>query len=274
MRIGLIICAALGLLVLSCQAPAPAPSTPAPPKTFLGSQTLEVEAFWEPSVGLGKELLAPSLPLAEQKPVIPKRVYKSSEFEAFLPPKSAKLGDVWALPNAPVERLLQQFHPSATAKLNIPGSGAFAALRARSPERFEVVLRLHGQFEVAHETFLTPAQFAGRVVINRRQKRVEFLSLLVPTEKVSNFGIERWVEPYLAGVGFLPRMELVGGSLSESKWEEALELPDVERTLSQLFYPCQAINWVPLDQVLAKAGKEKKPIFAVVLEGVLDDQSC
>ena len=54
------------------------------------------------------------------------------------------------------------------------------------------------------------------------------------------------------------------------------EIPyrDAEERLKRLFYDFMEIDWRPPKEAIALAQQEGKPIFAVVLWGSLDDQSC
>jgi hypothetical protein len=72
-------------------------------------------------------------------------------------------------------------------------------------------------------------------------------------------------------------MELVGGNfqaVEAIRWTEQIETAQALDRLGALFYKFKDIHWVPFEQALAAAKVQKKPIFAVVLWGALDDQSC
>ncbi|MEC9073252.1 MAG: hypothetical protein VX938_12760, partial [Myxococcota bacterium] len=73
------------------------------------------------------------------------------------------------------------------------------------------------------------------------------------------------------------RMELVGGDQGSSEtigWDKEIGHEEGRRLLSSQFYAFQAIDWVPLERALERAQKRSSPIFAIVIKGVLDDQSC
>ena len=49
---------------------------------------------------------------------------------------------------------------------------------------------------------------------------------------------------------------------------------EADRRLAKVFYKALEIDWVPFDQVLAQARSRRRPIFALVSWGSIDDQSC
>ena len=73
------------------------------------------------------------------------------------------------------------------------------------------------------------------------------------------------------------RMELTGGErelVADIDWEHAIEADVARHKLKKVFYKFMDINWVPAGQVLEAARESNKPIFAMVMWGALDDQSC
>jgi hypothetical protein len=264
----------------------------------LGESPIELKAHWQPMVGLAEFLEEPEYgpTLQGLKPDV-SRTYASSSFLIFLPAKAVQLGapfpipsdavpvgTTWSVPPTAVAHFLKQFHPSATADLPIDAPGAFAVLRARSQERWEIDFRAHIQFEVAKDVFMTPSQFEGRLLVNLAQAKVEYVDFVVPQsegERTSlsrpNVAMDAARGDGLAGVGFLPRMELVGGDarlLESTDWVEQMPRADARRLLGSQFYPFQAVEWSPLKVALARASIERKPLLAIVIAGPLDDQSC
>jgi len=212
------------------------------------------------------------LAVAEQR-----RTYKASDFSVFLPQQPVQVGDTWAVPRDEAAAFLKQIHPSATANLNMPGSGAFATLRARSGQHWDILFRVHAQFVLAPRIFLTPGQFAGRLILNPTEGTVEHVAFSVPTEHHTNIDIEVLTADQRVGLAFVPRMELVGGdleSLQSIAWAEEIDHEQARRLLSAQFFAFQAIDWVPLERALEYAQRRNRPIFAIVIKGVLDDQSC
>jgi hypothetical protein len=263
----------------------------------LGSSPIEMKAFWEPMLGLPQFFAEPEYgkTLAALKPEA-SRTYKSSNFLLFLPAKAVQLGapfpvpsdavpvgTTWALPQSGVAHFLQQFHPSATAELPIDAPGAFAILRARSKERWEIDFRAHIQFEVAKNVFMTPSQFEGRLLVNIAEGKIEYAEFVVPYAEgptqsgLPNVAMDAIRGKGLVGVGELRRMELVGGDeslLKSTVWLEEIPREAARRILSRQFYAFEAIEWSPLKVALARASIEHKPLLAIVIAGPLDDQSC
>lgn len=256
----------------------------------LGKSPIKLVASWEPMVG-PQLLKKPGYEiLTKLTPAEPSHTYKSIDFLIFLPPKSVALGapfpipsdsipvgSTWTIPASAAAHFLKQLHPSATADLVFDGPGAYGVLRASSKERWEIDFRIHAQFEVAKGVFVTPAQFAGRMIVNLPQNKVEYVEFTVPQERCANVAIDCVVGEHLAGVGRIPRMQLVGGDeklLSSESWLRQISLEEAHRLLRRQFYAFEAIDWSPPKVALARASIEHKPLLAIVIAGPLDDQSC
>jgi hypothetical protein len=220
---------------------------------------------------------------------VPKKSYTERDFSGFLPAeKSATVGQLWALDPDRVAVFLKQFHPAPSLRLISEGKrpgpdGAFAILRAVSPSHLDVIFRIHAQFDLLpkpsrlplSEVTYTPASFLGRLVLNRSAGTVEYFSLGVPTDKTMNVHVS--ASEYDHNLIHVDRMELVGGNLQGVegiRWSEQVEAAQAHERLAGVFYKFKDIHWVPFDQALAAARAQKKPIFAVLLWGALDDQSC
>ncbi len=262
----------------------------------LGKTPIALKAIWEPMVGLPQFMTEPEYgkTLSALRPESV-RSYPSSSFLVFLPAKAVQLGaafpipsdsvpvgTVWALPGSAVAHFLKQFHPSATADILVDAPGAFAVLRARSQDRWEIDFRAHVQFELVPGVFMTPARFQGRLLVNLAQGKVEFAEFVVPSSGQGpgarpNVAMDAARGEGLAGVGRLPRMELVGGEpdlLLSTAWEDEMPAEEAQRVLAQQFYPFLEVEWSPLKVALARASIEHKPLLAIVIAGPLDDQSC
>ena len=259
----------------------------------LGSAPIELRATWEQMTGLDRFLQEPEYgkTLRDLKPE-PTRSYRSSAFLMFLPPAAVQLGAAypipsdavpvgtsWTLPKNAVARFLQQFHPSTTAEILIDAPGAYAVLRARSQDRWEIVFRVHAQLQVAPNVFMSPSQFEGRLLVNLPEGRIDYAQILVPRAEDGrpNVAMDAARGDALAGVGTLPRMELVGGDerlLTTTSWLEQMPMETARKVLAQRFYPFQAVEWSPLKVALARASIEHKPLLAIVIAGPLDDQAC
>ncbi|MDE0685950.1 MAG: hypothetical protein OXI63_23745, partial [Candidatus Poribacteria bacterium] len=96
-------------------------------------------------------------------PAQPLKNYSTTDFQVFLRPSTANVGDVWDLEPEGILPFLQQFHPGATQK------EAKACLRAISSEYADIVFRIHARFTLnaSIDAYLRPAQFTGHLIINR-----------------------------------------------------------------------------------------------------------
>jgi hypothetical protein len=193
---------------------------------------------------------------------------------------------------------LNQFHRHPSLHLVAIGrragpDGAFAILRAATSSYLDIVFRLHAEFYLTPDdwksplrigAWYTPAYFAGRVIVNRQTGRVDYFRLGIPTEKALNVHLTLaiWhgevVDRDYHDIVRVERMELTGGNSAAVEtipWgEDALTFTEARRRLARVFYKSQEIDWVPLDQVAARARARQRPIFAVVSWGAFDDQSC
>ena len=108
------------------------------------------------------------------------REYNGEAFKCFSPRVNCvAVGDVWELNLDSVIPFLSQFHPGATGKLRHGQKGAFACLRALSPDYADITFRIHAEFTLAtrrkpgwkpgtHEHLIDearfiPSQFTGRL---------------------------------------------------------------------------------------------------------------
>jgi hypothetical protein len=279
----------------SCNSGAPTPAADTTPKPtaaqrvelepfklpVLSDSPIVVEAFlgndgWtEPQLASLPEFGKQFNPLRVSEP---SRQYSSRQFAVFLPAKTPEVGDSWPVPKELAVEFLSQFPGTPIAEMNIDGSGAYATFRAVSNDSMEIALRVHAQFRFDGEIFLNPAQFAGRLILNRATGDVAHFSLAVPSDHETNLDFEvLGGSSYTAGVRFIPRMELIGGrTLSDLaiRWSEEISEEQAKHQMAELAYPCNQIAWVPLEKLSETAKRRKTPIFAIVMEGVLNDQSC
>ncbi len=255
----------------------------------------EVNAYWVPP---NVDHLDPRAPIEVRElyryvsAAIPTKSYSERDFSGFLPPENVTtVGQLWALDPERAAVFLKQFHPAVSTHVASEGrrpgpDGAFAMLRGVSPSHLDIVFRVHAEFDLlpkpteipAFNAWYSPACFLGRLVVNRDEGTVEYVQFGVPTDKMTNVHVS-W-----RGIGIrahntqrVNRMELIGGSLEGLdgvRWTDQIEMAQAHDKLTALFYKFKEINFLPFDQALAAARAEKKPIFAVVLLGALDDQSC
>jgi hypothetical protein len=252
----------------------------APPK--LTAHPIQVQASWDPLEGEMVERLKARSPhyreifegLAAAELY---RDYKSEDFSVFLPPGPVKVGEIWPLPLEQTAAFLTQLHPAVQTQLNIDGGGAYALLRAHSKTRWEIVFRIHSQFVIDENVFLSPAQFDGRLVIDLEKGSVTDVEIKVPRDHSLNVAVEVHKEDWPTALGFAPCMELVGSTganVIDHSWIQELDLEQARLKLSQKFFAFENIAWLPLEEALQASDDLKKPLFAVVIAGALDDESC
>ena len=260
--------------------------------TLKNTTTLQVHAYWDPiadsTYNLHKN--APeNTELFDLSPKEPVREYRGDAFNAFLPSSSVTVGDVWELDLDSVISFLSQFHPGATGKLRHGQKGAFACLRALSPDYADITFRIHAEFTLAtrrkpgwkpstHEHLIDvarfiPSQFAGRLLINLKTGDICDFSLALPPRNsnvdINDFGY--------ADMVFVPRMELLSTPTQTSndiKWKEVITPETARRRLELKFYKFAEIDWLPFEDAVKKAEATQRPIHAVLTWGPLVDESC
>lgn len=226
-----------------------------------------------------------ALELFNPKPACPLKDYKTADFQVFLPPSSANVGDIWDLDLEEILPFFYQFHRGARTDLRVYSTkhgtygskgkkGAKACLRALSPEYAEIVFRIHALFILdGPDARYTPAQFAGRLVISRSENNVIAFSLSLPPRN-SNVDINAFGS---ADIVFVPRMELIAlldAPEHEIAWETAITEEEAFRKLKSAFYKFAEIEWTSIEDAVKLAKATNRPIHALVLFGVLDDESC
>ena len=78
-------------------------------------------------------------------------------------------------------------------------------------------------------------------------------------------------------LGFVPRMELCSLSKPQPKsieWETAITAEEVGQKFQSSLYKFTEIEWTPIEDAVQRAKGSNRPIHAVLLFGVLDDESC
>lgn len=264
--------------------------------------SVQVQAHWEPIADATYNLHQPTqeqfdrlkarlpepvnmeweqaLALFNPKPVHPLKHYSQTDFQVFLPPSTANVGDIWELEPKGILTFLRQFHSGATTEITIfshrmpKSEGAKACLRAISLNYAEIVFRIHAQFVLdASGIRLLPAQFAGRLVLNRKEGAVLDFSLFLPSRN-SNVDVNAFKA---ADMAFIPRMELSTLSstpVHEIVWETAITEEEAHKTLATAFYKFAKIEWGPIEDAVELAKSTNRPIHALVLFGALADESC
>ena len=236
-----------------------------------------LKARWPEAVNMEWEQ---ALELFNPKPLHPLKNYSTTDFQVFLPPSTANVGDVWELDPKGILPFLCQFHPGATTEITVSShrtpksDGAKACLRAISPNYAEIVLRIHAQFMLdASSVRLLPALFAGRLVLDRKEGVVVEFSLALPSRN-SNVDVNAF---RAADMAFIPRMELStlsSGSIRDIAWETNITQEEARKKLATAFYKFAKIEWTPIEETIELAKVTNRSIHALVLFGALDDESC
>jgi hypothetical protein len=251
---------------------------------------LEVRAFWEDFRSSKYRLFERYPELRGFAPACERREVEAAAFRTLLPAEPVAIGDTWELAAESGLAFLRQLHPGATSELHHEGvaaPGAYGCLAAWSEERALVALRIHAEFVLAEDeqgrkSWLTPAQFAGTLVLDRQRGAVLGFALGLPPRD-TNVDVnvpfqedERTGSYGLADIGFIPRMQLLGGdvALVGLTWQHALPEQEVRRRLARRFYAAAAIDWLPFPEAVTRAKARSLPLFALILFGTLDDESC
>jgi hypothetical protein len=246
---------------------------------------LELTALWEPLSDTTYGFESRYAAIRALAPAEPRRRYGVESFQPFLPDGPVELGVPWKLDVVRLLPLLRQIHPGATAELHhdfgegLAAQGGWALLRASSPRHAEILFRFHAEFRFPGDepdmpvTF-TPAQFQGRLVLDRERGEVVSFEFAVPQSRANvdvNVGAGTKIT---ADIG-RTRIELAGGVAPDFGPERReLALDDARHRLEREFYAFAAIPWLDLPAALDKARASDKPLHVVALFGSLTDESC
>ncbi|RKU05549.1 hypothetical protein C6503_27180 [Candidatus Poribacteria bacterium] len=258
---------------------------------------LQVQAYWDPiadaSLGLPDYTPKHAALFKNLSPAHPNREYAADAFKTFFPNKPVAVGSVWELDTNKIIPFLRQFHSGATAEMHInPGAwrntahgrevisgmesdGAFACLRALSAGYAEIAFRIHAEFvlDKAARAYFTPAQFAGRLILNRKDGTIREFCLYLPPRN-TNVDINA-----LGGADmvYVPRMELIGQNIDDQSdivWETSMTEADAKSALEAAFYKFSEIERLPVEEAVAYAQEKNRPIHLLLTWGVFDDESC
>jgi hypothetical protein len=253
-----------------------------------GEQLLELRAVCSPvGTGMGfKQEFFPSQfrPLFDAFSIAEAlHDYSSADFSIFLPQQIGEPGQLWKLDVGRVAPFLRQFHHGASMNLEAPGrksgpNGGYAVLRAVSETHLEIVARVHAEFVLAAGTYLTPAYFECRLLIDRKIGQVTDFALSVPTDVSLNTTLTVVLPTEaLIDIIHVDKMELRGGDAKagdEYAWTDQVSMEQARKKLKRAFYKFMEIQWVKPELAIAEAKQQNRPILAIVLWGDLDDQSC
>jgi hypothetical protein len=192
---------------------------------------------------------------------------------------------VWEVDGQAILEFLRQFHAGAMLRAGFGGGevpGTYACLRALSEDAFEVLLRAHAAFELEDGVLYKPAQFEGRLVVERASGKLLWFRLELPSRDPNvdvNVPAEfeedgRKLQGFSADIGWVPRMELASGDAPALAWTHEFPLEDARLKLRTYFYAFAALGWLPFEEAVLRAHAEQKPLHLVLLFGALDDDSC
>lgn len=254
---------------------------------FHGQVALDVTADWTPIPrGMGYELgYFPEpfrAPFESLRVAARRRSSDARTWSGFLPEQFESAGQIWSLDKSKILALLKQFDPRMSLNLIATGrragpDGAFGILKSISPSHAEIAFRIHLELHLEPGVYCTPAYLAGRLRINRDAGVVEYFEAKLPTDRALNTTLTVVLPAEaLIDIVRVERMELRGGAEAsdEVRWTSAIDDDEAARRLRSAFYKFADIQWLPLEQAETAARESDKPIFAVVLWGALDDQSC
>lgn len=244
------------------------------------SGSLSVEAHWAQIADSTYKLHEKAKAFRFQ-PAARRKDYGAETFRGFLPSQPVQVGSTWRVAPDVYREFLQQFHSGVKVVSDGRGlrvAGGWACLRAISQQFAEVAIRVHADFEIRkHEAYYNPAQFAGTLILDLEQKKVEAFRLALPARN-SNADIQakldghRWMA---ADIVYVPRMELVGGTFPDDlEWDREISMEDARERLAKRFYGFANIDWIPFDRVREEARRTGRPMHIMVLFGTLDDESC
>lgn len=271
-----------------------------------------------------------------KSPAVPSSSFSASQFRAFLPPKNkGEVGDTWwvipselniftgYLPNnryhppsrkgkeVLIHSLLSMFHPRPFVKSRFAPQGAVACIRASNDFYYDIVFRIHAEFQLNDVPdfpfWFTPGQFTGNIVLSKDASHVRHFHLYVPNDRSLNVDME-WLygasesSNMEVDIGYLPQMELLStgpstpsiivdeqGNVIDSRdgssepiqfvfedihWTSELSRQEAARRLDVTFYPFKRVSYLPFSEAFERAEAEKKLVHSILLWGALDDQSC
>lgn len=281
MRVTAIVAA---LAILSLSSCAPTSTAGGTEATANGDPSIELRAYWEPLTDTLYHFDRRCAICQGWKPAVERKSYSDEDFRPFLPPAEASLGDTWALHPRDFVPFLRQIHPGATHSLHHGNGvrGAWACLRSRGPERAEVMMRVHAEFVLegtgmpGQSSFLTPAQFEGRLVFDPRTGVVHAFRLALPDHGANvdlNILSEQGVS---VDIGRIPRLELVGGEALPDAIAGAdeISLAEARGRLERKFYRFAEIEWRTLEEGVVRSKATGRPLHVVMLFGALTSESC
>ena len=265
------------------------------------SRTIQVGAYWDPiadaALGLPNHSSKHTALFDNLSPARLSQEYEVDAFRVFFPKENFTVGHLWKLDAKKIIPFLRQFHLGATTEMHTnPGEefvlelfgltvfrsrigfeseGAYACLRAVSPTYAEIVFRIHAEFLLDSDAraYFTPAQFTGRLILNRKYGTIREFWLHLPPHN-TNVDINAYGS---ADMVFVPRMELVGQNIHDQRdivWKTAITEKEAKGLLEAAFYKFSEIERYPIEEVVTQAQAKKRPIHVVLTWGAFDAESC
>jgi hypothetical protein len=253
----------------------------------LRESALELRAVWEPLTDTVYKFEQRYPLVRELAPAQERARYTAGPFRPFLPAGRVAVGDRWRIDPAAALPFLRQFHPGATTELHhdhgsgIGAHGGWACLRLLCEQYAEVCFRVHADFLIQGDgrseksSWFTPAQFRGRLVVDRQRGEVVAFQLEVPPASANvdiNIAEDDGVS---CDIGRIPRMELAGGTAPAfPAGASQITEPAAAQLLARAFYPFAEIPWLDLAAARAESLATGKPLHVIALFGSLLDESC
>ncbi|KAG8443513.1 hypothetical protein GDO86_012059 [Hymenochirus boettgeri] len=251
---------------------------------------------------------------------LPDSVFYARQFKVFLPPKNKmELGSPWwVIPSelsiftgylsnnrfypppikgkeVIIHKLLSMFHPRPFIKTRFAPQGTVACVRATSDFYYDVVFRIHAEFQLNEPPnfpfWFSPGQFTGQIVISKDGSHVRHFKLFVPNNRSLNVDME-WLygasesSNMEVDIGYLPLMELEssgpsipsvlydeGGNVIESHssageaiefvfeditWQSEITFKEAAEKLEIAMYPFKKVPYFPFTEAFDRALAEKK----------------
>lgn len=258
-----------------------------PEHLTLREGSLELEARWERLTDTVYRFEERFPLVRDLAPAAARASYGVEHFRALLPDGPVEVGDTWRVDPVDALPFLRQLHAGATAELHHDGGfgiaapGAWGCLRVLDAAHAEVVLRVHADFCIAGDgaretsSWFTPAQFRGRMVIDRARAEVIAFELGVPAQSANVDVNIADGDGLVADIGRVPRMEVVGGRVpAYTAGSEQISQREAERRLERRFYPLAELGWLDLPTARAESLASGRPLHVVALFGSLFDESC
>jgi len=244
-----------------------------------GGGEFELRARWQPMAGSKYRLHEgePALQAMRAPKVAEEsRSWPAESVSKLLPPLDSRDDQPFAVRVHAVLPFLRQLHPGAQERVThmITHPGAFGRVLKQDESTLDVLYRVHAGFElVKGRANLAPAQFEGRLVLDRATGAVRHFSLeLPPTRPNVDLNVTMGAGTVIADIGSVPAMGLSTAGPPPAVEPEALARARLE--LQRAFYPFAEIEWLPLAQGLERSITEERPMHLVILFGALGDESC